>query len=699
MLLEGQQYSHYRLVRLLKQGGMGQVYQAEDTSLQRQVAIKVIRTDFAQAADQGAVQEAAQLFAREARAIAQLDHPHILPLYDSGEEYINATKVMYMVMPLRPEGSFADWLRTYTGGVSLPLAGVERVVRQAAEALQHAHDREIIHKDVKPSNFLVREHTDHLSQLNLQLADFGVAKVMRLTSDSQVIRGTPGYMAPEQWNGHPVPATDQYALAVMAYELLTGHYPFKGRGYQQLWYQHTQMTPVPPSTINPSIPHAVDEVLLRALAKNPASRFPSITAFARAFRQAVINSGQISHTLKISSFEAQRGINKLVTLPDGRQITVSVPAGVSQGQVIRMENYGHPTTYDGPKGALLVSVAIAPFVGEMIDWSVDHIAPTVPFLPPTEKERPSRPPFVPTPQPPSSTHRSKRPLKFVGLLGFLALTIISCSALFTRMQENTISNAHAIATFSAAGATATKTAAQANATATESAVSASTATAQTQATMTIQQANPYPSYLPGSGQLALYDPLKDDSKGYQWLPPKPLPLPPANGNCVFKNAGLDASVNGNNNYVVYFHPCITTNTDFSDFAYEVHMTLLAGDCGGVSFRGRGDAFYYFVICQDGRYRVVKYMQDPGLGVTPTPSLNPVLRDLSSQFINMSLNQDNLITIWAKGSTIKLYVNEQLIDTIQDPSYSTGQIGVLVKSWNLNTLTEAVFSDARVWNLQ
>src|SRR5450432_3301721 len=130
MLLEGQKCSHYRLVRLLKQGGIGQVYQAEDLSLQRQVAIKVIRTDFAHTSDQAAMQEAAHLFSREALAIAQLDHNHILPLYDSGEEYINDTKVMYMVMPLRHEGSFSDWLHTNTGGVGLPLAGVERVVRQ-----------------------------------------------------------------------------------------------------------------------------------------------------------------------------------------------------------------------------------------------------------------------------------------------------------------------------------------------------------------------------------------------------------------------------------------------------------------------------------------------------------------------------------------------------------------------------------------
>jgi serine/threonine protein kinase len=101
MLLEGQQYSHYRFVRLLKHGGMGEVYLGEDISLQRQVAIKVIRTDFAHTADEAAVREAAHLFSREARAIAQLDHPHILPLYDSGALEISNTKVMYMVMPLR----------------------------------------------------------------------------------------------------------------------------------------------------------------------------------------------------------------------------------------------------------------------------------------------------------------------------------------------------------------------------------------------------------------------------------------------------------------------------------------------------------------------------------------------------------------------------------------------------------------------
>jgi eukaryotic-like serine/threonine-protein kinase len=696
MLLEGQQCSHYRLIRLLKQGGMGQVYQAEDLSLQRQVAIKVIRIDFAHINDQAAMQEAAHLFSREALAIAQLDHNHILPLYDSGEEYINDTKVMYMVMPLRHEGSFADWLQAHTGGDGLPLAGVERVVRQAAEALQHAHDRQIIHKDVKPSNFLVREHAEHLSQLNLQLADFGVAKVMRLTSESQVIRGTPPYMAPEQWEGHPVPATDQYALAMMAYELLTGRHPFHNRGYQQmqLWYQHMHTRPAAPSTINPTIPHEVDEVILRALAKNPQNRFSSISTFAHAFRRAVLNSGNIQQELTVSMLEAQRGANRLVLLPDGRKVPVPIPAGTYQGQIMRLESYGYPTTYDGPRGALILTVTMMPSLEETIVPSVDHIAPTVPISPPSKgisyKDVPSVPSVVPTIQK-YRIGRNKKlrlilPLFLVLFVGVGAI----CNVTINQIKANALSNTHEFATVTANNATATKTTLVANAATTKTAVVASTATVQAQATMTTIQNNPYPSYLPGNGQLALYDPLKDDSEGYQWLPITPPASSTLNNNCAFNGNGLDVSVEGDATNKIFFHPCIANIPTFGDFAYEVHMTMLAGNCGGMIMRGNAESFYYFIVCQGGHYRFVKYINDQ------TPAV--ILKDVNSPSINMLLNQDNFIAIWAKGMTMNLYWNGLLVDSIQDPSYNAGQIGVLVRSQNLNVRTEAVFSNARVWML-
>jgi serine/threonine protein kinase len=379
MLPEGQQLSHYRLVRLLKNGGMGEVYLAVDTLLHRQVAIKVIDTDALRYAETSAAQDATRLFLREAQAIAQLDHTNILPLYDSGEQSVNGIALMYMVMPYRQAGSLADWKRTHFGEQVLPLAAVERILQQAALALQHAHDRQIIHQDVKPSNFLVDGDEEHPSKLHLQLADFGVAKFMMITSESQVIRGTPTYMAPEQWDGHPVPATDQYALAVMAYELLTGCPPFLGNGYHQLWHQHSHLKPSPPSSINPLLPEELDAVLLRALEKKPERRYSSVSAFADAFQQAVLNSGNVYQTLTISVLEARTGTNRLLPLPGGRQVMVPIPSGVNHGQVIRLEGFGRPTTYNNPVGALIVTILIAPVVtGAAFSPTIPTFQPTVP---------------------------------------------------------------------------------------------------------------------------------------------------------------------------------------------------------------------------------------------------------------------------------------------------------------------------------
>src|SRR6266487_2358125 len=690
MLLEGQQCgSHYRLMKLLKQGGMGEVYLAEDTRLHRQVAIKVIYTDFAHAPDPGGAREAAHLFLREARAIGQLDHNHILPLYDSGEDIIDNTKIMYMVMPLRQEGSFGDWLRAHTGKEVLPVPAVERVVRQAAEALQHAHDRQIIHKDVKPSNFLVHGHAEHFSQLNLQLADFGVAKVMLLTSsDSQVIRGTPSYMASEQWEGHPVFATDQYALAVMAYELLTGRQPFEGKEYQRLWHQHNYERPAPPSSINPKVPREIDEVVLRALAKDPKGRFPSVSSFAHAFQRAVFNSGNVQHTVKVSTFEARVGTSRVLTLPDGRQVTVPVPAGAYQGQIIRLEGYGYPTTYDGPRGALILTIAIQE---EVALPSVKYVDPTVPVFLPAHEDIPVVP-----------AHRSprRRPsrvgpiLKVVAILCFLAVSVSTCVLTLSHYGSISATAASDVATVTASAATATMT----TATASAGTATADTATAQAQATAAIVQANPLPPYFSGNGQLGLYDPLADNSRGYQWLPTTSSGLPTQNGNCAFKGGALDASVSWDENYTMLFHPCIESTTDFGDLAYEVNMTINVGDCGGVTFRGVNSALYYFVICHDGRYRLVRYAKDPGTGVTPTPDLNPILKDSTSQSIKTGFGQSNTIAIEAKGSHIDLYVNQAKIDAVDDPTgynagYSTGKVGVIAKSWSLHDLTDVAFTNA------
>src|SRR5712691_5734669 len=368
MALEELQDGRYRLVRSLGSGGMGEVYLMQDMRINRQVAIKVIRSEGAPYPDSTAAQEAARLFQREARAIAALEHPNILPLYDFGEEIRDGTTITYMVMPFCTEGSLASWLRQRSSAAMLSLQDFAHLVEEAADALQYAHDHDVIHLDVKASNFLLRSNKKNPNRPTLLLADFGIARSsVTVASSSRTIRGTPTSMAPEQWSSVPVPATDQYALAVMTYELLAGRSPCLG-GMEQLMYQHFNAQPPPPSTFNAQLPAAIDAVILRALAKKPEDRFPSIRCFDSAFEQAArlsptvlvtgpqqADADEIEAILAISQAEAHSGTSRAITLPGGQQVSVAIPAGVSNGQVIRLPAVGDASN---PRPELILTIAI-----------------------------------------------------------------------------------------------------------------------------------------------------------------------------------------------------------------------------------------------------------------------------------------------------------------------------------------------------
>src|SRR5207248_4372257 len=140
---------------------------------------------------------AIRLFQREAKAIARLDHPRILPLFGYGEDIVNGTTLTYIIMPYRPEGSFADWLQQRSESQLLPAQDIAYFIEQAADALQYAHDNRIVHQDVKPSNFLIRTNKQKPHLPDLLLADFGIARLSSATASvSHSIRGTPTYMAP-----------------------------------------------------------------------------------------------------------------------------------------------------------------------------------------------------------------------------------------------------------------------------------------------------------------------------------------------------------------------------------------------------------------------------------------------------------------------------------------------------------------------
>ena len=401
MSLQGQQLGRYRIVSLLGSGGMGDVYLAEDARIEQQVALKVVKVEINPSASSQMQEDAARLFQREARAVARLDHPHILPLFDYGEHPYGSTTLLYLVMPYRREGSLVDWL--HRQGQAGPLATwlVAHWLRQAAEALQHAHDHQIVHQDVKLSNFLIRERKE--APPDLLLSDFGIARLSSATeSASQAIRGTPVSMAPEQWQGQAVPATDQYALAVMAYQLLVGRAPFVG-ALGPLMFQHLSSPPPALSSLDPRFSAEVDSVLLHALAKQPEGRFRTIAAFAQALQQALAAlppvaatpsplatplrpAGEIQVTLAISPTEAQAGAVRTLTLPDGRHLRVSIPAGVQDGQTVRLQGQAQESGPGMAGETLLVHIRV---------HASEQAAPYDPNSAlPTEKVAPPLPPNV-----------------------------------------------------------------------------------------------------------------------------------------------------------------------------------------------------------------------------------------------------------------------------------------------------------------
>jgi serine/threonine protein kinase len=285
--LEGQILGGCRIIKRLGAGGMGQVYLAEQIRLGRQVALKVVRPPRGGSEDGNApaLADAPERFKLEARAIAALEHPNILPVHEFGTE----NDLMYLVMPLMPDGSLFDAMRPGSPHrrLHLPLTPTQAapIIFQAASALQYAHQHNIIHRDVKPENFLVRAGRD--GALEIFLADFGLVKEYHPESNTNTLAvGTADYVAPEQIEGRPVPASDQYALGVMAYELLAGRLPFTG-AVAEVALKHLRAEPPPPRQFNPAIPEGIEQVILRALRKKPQDRWPSVMEFARAYSEVL----------------------------------------------------------------------------------------------------------------------------------------------------------------------------------------------------------------------------------------------------------------------------------------------------------------------------------------------------------------------------------------------------------------------------
>jgi serine/threonine protein kinase/WD40 repeat protein len=264
----------YHLHQLLGRGGMGEVWLAEDTQLLRKVAIKLLPAVLA--SDQNYLQD----FQREAQTAASLDHPNILPVHDFGEQQTPDSLITtYLVMPYISGGTLRDRMRSQPG--LLPTTEALHYLKQAAEAIDYAHSRNIIHRDIKTANMLLQNGW-------LFLADLGIAKLLNNASQrtrTHAGSGTPDYMAPEQIQGKAEFASDRYSLAIMAYFLFTGRLPFSGETPYAIMLKQISEQPINPRELNPQIPTGVESALVWGMSKNPAQRPPSCKVFVDALER------------------------------------------------------------------------------------------------------------------------------------------------------------------------------------------------------------------------------------------------------------------------------------------------------------------------------------------------------------------------------------------------------------------------------
>ena len=292
--LTGKQFGHYQIVAPLGEGGMAAVYKAYQPNMERYVAIKVLPRHMS------ASEEFVNRFKREAKMLAQLQHPHILPVFDYGE----ADGYPYIVMPFVNSGTLAELLQRRP----LSLPETRRIITQLGEALSYAHARGMIHRDIKPSNVLIDERG------NCLLTDFGLARMAAIASTkittSGTVMGTPAYMSPEQGMGSNVDQrSDIYSLGVILYEMVTGRVPYMAETPVAIVFKHIQ-DPLPSARkLNPNLPEVVELVLLKALAKNPEDRYQTGDDFAQAIQRSIPDTSFDGNNPSVRSETIEHGIS------------------------------------------------------------------------------------------------------------------------------------------------------------------------------------------------------------------------------------------------------------------------------------------------------------------------------------------------------------------------------------------------------
>ena len=656
--LEGTKLGRYRLQSRLGHGGMSEVYLAYDELMHRDVAIKVVTSSHA---------DYIERFQREAAAIGNLHHNHILPAFDYGEQ----APWHYLVMPYIDHESLGE--RLERGPLTLEDAG--EMLSQIASGLQYAHEHGIVHRDIKPSNILLRD--DH----HAYLADFGLAKAVDGTGNvtqTGVLLGTPEFMAPELADGPASKSSDIYALGILLYQIVTGQLPFTGDTALTVYLKQMHEQPIPPSRLNPAIPREVEQVILRALDKDPRRRFQTPNDLTQAYLQALNSPGTapswtptpLAKVVLSDSVELpplydmtsetydksvqMRGSSHAVEKPYFNDVKVphAEMAFVTAPPVVQEEKLVLP-------GSSLYAGVDAPSSAEQTVIQ-QPIKPATPVY----RRRHARSAVL------GSADPGRDGFVITSFMGFSFLLVIMSVILFAVF---TYSRATHVVNTSTAAARLIKASQIPRISVTQISGSPTPKVSVTTQTSD-QEAVATTSAISSSSPLLIDNLSANNNSWYE------------NTACVFMNGTYHVIVRQANLLV----PCESTSLSYDNAAFQVDVSLLSGNDAGLIFRANDQQYYDFEITSQGEFFFRRHDANASTG-----TYTYLIQDTRSNAIALG-NQKNTLLVIANGSDFKLFINNVFVGEQQDNTYTSGQVGFVIGTLSSETSGEASFAHFKVY---
>lgn len=625
--LEGTSLGRYRLQSRLGRGGMSEVYLAYDELMHRDVAIKVVSSSHV---------DYVERFQREAKAIGNLHHNHILPAFDYGEQ----GPWHYLVMPYIEHETLSERLDK-RGRLSLEEAG--EMLHQIASGLQYAHEHGIVHRDIKPSNILLRD--DH----HAYLADFGLAKELNergSVTQTGVLLGTPEYMAPELADVPASKSSDLYALGILLYQMVTGQLPFTAKTALAVYMKQMHEQPVPPSRLNPAIPPEVEHVILRALDKDPRRRYLTPNALAYTYLEALSISRQPQEIIpgSASAARVQAVLNSANAIPLVATSSVtSSPLAVEEEKLV-LPVYQFNADVPASTGETLI---------QRPGKSTPPIAGPLPA-------RLAR-----------SASYNRNVFVVTGYMGISFLLIIMAVILFAVYNYNSNRLAENTTTVAAK-------AAQIRVDVTRT-VSTPGTTASVAALSNEEQAVASERAITGSTPL-LTDDLSSSIIG-GWNVDAT--------SCIFTGGTYHVIVKQANVLV----PCESNILTYDNAAFQVDVSLLSGSYAGLIFRANDQQFYDFGINNLGEF----FFRRHDVNANGQGTYTYLVQATASSAIAAG-SQKNTLLVIANGSDFKLFINGVFVGELQDSTYTGGEVGFDAGTTPSVNRAEASFSNFKVYQV-